>query len=186
MTANGWRKRQIMQWIPSEKKEQQEQKPKQKPVVFFRTDNGWRKEAFEKTLVKNVPLDTIPPEPKPHVWFDFSNCDKYRSKEEFEKTLVPLDATSPQRQPGQESVAWEVQAQLRPLYIDGADLSLDVVEQLHQWARQCVTDEREECAKVCEDSIDSIFEFSDEIVKKTARNVCINLAKGIRARGNDA
>ena len=88
--------------------------------------------------------------------------------------------------PEQESVAWEVQAQLRPLYIDGADLSLDVVEQIHQWARQCVTDEREACAKMCEDSIDAIFEFSDEIVKETARNVCINLAKGIRARGNDA
>ena len=56
-------------------------KPKQEPVVFFRTDNGWRKEEFEKTLVKKVPLDTTPPEP--HVWFDFSN--------------VPLDATSPQR-----------------------------------------------------------------------------------------
>lgn len=47
-------------------------------------------------------------------------------------------------------------------------------------------EEREACAKVCEDSIDAIFEFSDEIVKETARNVCINLAKGIRARGNDA
>ena len=31
----------------------------------------------------------------------------------------------------------------------------------------------------------AIFEFSDEIVKETARNVCINLAKGIRARGNE-
>ena len=100
-----------MQWIPSEKKEQSDAlfdgqvtdvylidghalppsaihealaqpKPKQKPVVFFRTDNGWRKEEFEKTLVKNVPLDTTPPEP--HVWFDFSN--------------VPLDAAPPQRE----------------------------------------------------------------------------------------
>ena len=99
-----------MQWVPSEKKEQSDAlfdgqvtdvylidghalppsaihealaqpKPKQEPVVFFRTDNGWRKEEFEKTLVKKIPLDTTPP--KPHVWFDFSN--------------VPLDATSPQR-----------------------------------------------------------------------------------------
>ena len=70
-----------MQWIPSEKKEQQEQESKLKRFVFFKTDNGWRKEEFEKTLVKKVPLDTTPP--KPHVWFDFSN--------------VPLDATSPQR-----------------------------------------------------------------------------------------
>ena len=106
MTAYGWRKRQIMQWIPSEKKDridkflqgedyrvmylkvrdelaELQQRTEQKPVVFFRTDNGWRKEEFEKTLVKKVPLDTTPPEPKPHVWFDFSN--------------VPLDAAPPQR-----------------------------------------------------------------------------------------
>jgi len=75
---------------------EQEQESKLKPFVFFKTDNGWRKEEFEKTLVKKVPLDTTPPEP--HVWFDFSNCDKYRSKEEFEKTLVPLDATPPKRE----------------------------------------------------------------------------------------
>ena len=71
-----------MQWVPSEKKEQQEQESKLKRFVFFKTDNGWRKEEFEKTLVKKVPLDTTPP--TPHVWFDFSN--------------VPLDATSPQRE----------------------------------------------------------------------------------------
>lgn len=88
MTAYGWRKRQIMQWIPSEKKEQPEQESKLKRFVWFKTANGWRKEVFEKTLVKKVPLDTAPPEPKPHVWFDFSNCDRYSSKEEFEKTLL--------------------------------------------------------------------------------------------------
>ena len=103
-----------MQWIPEEKKEQSDAlfdgqvtdvylidghalppsaihealaqpKPKQEPVVFFKTDNGWRKEEFEKTLVKKVPLDTTPP--PPHVWFDFSYCDRYSSKERFEKTL---------------------------------------------------------------------------------------------------
>jgi len=63
-------------------------KPEPKPHVWFKTGNGWRKEEFEKTLVKKVPLDTTPPEPKPHVWFDFSNCDRYSSKEEFEKTLL--------------------------------------------------------------------------------------------------
>ena len=88
MPANGWRKRQVMQWIPSEKKEQPEQESKLKRFVWFKTANGWRKEEFEKTLVKKVPLDTAPPEPKPHVWFDFSNCDSYSSKEEFEKTLL--------------------------------------------------------------------------------------------------
>ena len=72
-----------MQWVPNEKKEQPEQESKLKRFVWFKTANGWRKEEFEKTLVKKVPLDTTPPEPKPHVWFDFSN--------------VPLDATSPQR-----------------------------------------------------------------------------------------
>ena len=112
-----------MQWIPtSEKKEQSDalfdgqvtdvylidghalppsaihdalarSKPKQEPVVFFRTDNGWRKEKVEKTLVKKVPLDTTPP--TPHVWFDFSNCNSYSSKEEFEKTLLN---TVPQRE----------------------------------------------------------------------------------------
>ena len=70
-----------MQWIPSEKKEQPEQESKLKRFVWFKTANGWRKEEFEKTLVKKIPLDTTPS--KPHVWFDFSN--------------VPLDATSPQR-----------------------------------------------------------------------------------------
>jgi len=87
-----------MQWVPNEKKEQPEQESKLKRFVWFKTANGWRKEEFEKTLVKKVPLDTTPPEPKPHVWFDFSNCDRYSSKEEFEKTLVPLDATPPQRE----------------------------------------------------------------------------------------
>ena len=55
-----------------------------------------------------------------------------------------------------------------------------------KFAALVAAEEREACAKMCEDSIDAIFEFSDEIVKETARNVCINLAKGIRARGNDA
>jgi hypothetical protein len=125
MPVKGWRKRQIMQWVPSEKKEQPEegdyievtarwgkrfvemldpikgngdiarfyfdppqpeQESKLKRFVWFKTANGWRKEEFEKTLVKKVPLDNTPP--KPHVWFDFSNCDRYSSKEEFEKTLL--------------------------------------------------------------------------------------------------
>ena len=59
-------------------------------------------------------------------------------------------------------------------------------EHLEKLAELIAAEEREACAKMCEDSIDAIFEFSDEIVKETAHNVCINLAKGIRARGNDA
>ena len=52
-------------------------------------------------------------------------------------------------------------------------------------AKKSVAAEREACAKLCEEAIKSIFEFSDEIVKETALNVCTNLAKGIRARGNE-
>ena len=58
-------------------------------------------------------------------------------------------------------------------------------EEIEQFINTIRSDERDACAKVCEDSVDAIFEFSDEIVKETARNVCINLAKGIRARGNE-
>tara|TARA_R110000868_G_scaffold165672_1_gene399248 strand:- start:75 stop:350 length:276 start_codon:yes stop_codon:yes gene_type:complete len=56
---------------------------------------------------------------------------------------------------------------------------------IEKFAALVAAEEREACTKMCEDSIDAIFEFSDEIVKETARNVCINLAKGIRARGNE-
>lgn len=56
---------------------------------------------------------------------------------------------------------------------------------LEKFAELIAAEEREACAKVCEDSIGAIFEFSDQIVKETARNVCINLAIGIRARGNE-
>ena len=43
--------------------------------------------------------------------------------------------------------------------------------------------EREQCAKVCEDAISSIWEFDPEYVNEVACNVCTNLAKKIRARG---
>ena len=62
---------------------------------------------------------------------------------------------------------------------------VESAEDIEKFAALVAAEEREACAKVCEDSIDAIFEFSDEIVKETARNVCINLAKGIRARGNE-
>ena len=60
-----------------------------------------------------------------------------------------------------------------------------LTDPLRNAIRQAIKREREECAKLCEEAIKSIFEFSDEIVKKTARNVCTNLAKGIRARGKE-
>lgn len=59
------------------------------------------------------------------------------------------------------------------------------LNEIEKFAALVAAAEREACAKVCEDSINAIFEFSDEIVKETAHNVCINLAKGIRARGNE-
>ena len=62
---------------------------------------------------------------------------------------------------------------------------VESAEDIEKFAALVAAEEREACAKMCEDSIDAIFEFSDEIVKETARNVCINLAKGIRARGNE-
>jgi len=65
------------------------------------------------------------------------------------------------------------------------DQELYIPKLMEKFAELIAAEEREACAKVCEDSIDAIFEFSDEIVKETARNVCINLAKGIRARGNE-
>lgn len=72
----------FIKWVNARISTPPQPKPKQEPVVFFKTDNGWRKEEFEKTLVKKVPLDTTPP--KPHVWFDFSN--------------VPLDTAPPKRE----------------------------------------------------------------------------------------
>ena len=40
--------------------------------------------------------------------------------------------------------------------------------------------ERERCAKVCDVTRESIFEFSDTAVKETGHNVCTNLAAAIR------
>jgi hypothetical protein len=42
--------------------------------------------------------------------------------------------------------------------------------------------EREACAQVCVDAIASIRGFGTEDAKQTGINVCINLAKAIRAR----
>lgn len=79
-----------------------------------------------------------------------------------------------------EQVAWEVQAQLRPLYINGADLSLDVVGQIYQWAMQCVADEREACA------MEADYEAARWSYAPECREPCESIAIAIRARGNDA
>jgi hypothetical protein len=53
---------------------------------------------------------------------------------------------------------------------------------LRTWQR-AIQAEREECAKVCEKAIASIWEYSPEDVKQTGTTVCNNLANAIRARG---
>jgi hypothetical protein len=57
-------------------------------------------------------------------------------------------------------------------------------DNLERFAALVAAAEREECAKVCEKAIASIWEFSPEDVKQTGTNVCNNLAAAIRARGN--
>jgi hypothetical protein len=50
-------------------------------------------------------------------------------------------------------------------------------------AGMAVDAEREACAQVCVDAIGSIRGFGTEDAKQTGINVCSNLAKAIRARG---
>lgn len=57
MTAQGWRKRQIMQWVPSEKKEQPEQKPVANGII--RTLISVDKDGIETW--KHEPFYTSPP-----------------------------------------------------------------------------------------------------------------------------
>ena len=154
--------------------------PEQEPVAWqvkYRDDEGipqiaWfphpvhSKSPLAKRPYTEEPLYTTPPQRKPE-------------QESDDLTIAYMtgfhagkNKDAPQPKPEQESVAWEVQAQLRPLYIDGADLSLDVVEQIHQWATQCVTDEREACAKTVEQAgIDGFGTLA--------------AAAAIRARGNE-
>ena len=51
-------------------------------------------------------------------------------------------------------------------------------------AGMAVDAERERCAQVCVDAIASIRGFGTEGAKQAGINVCNNLAKAIRARGN--
>ena len=57
-------------------------------------------------------------------------------------------------------------------------------EELRKMVEIAIADEREACAKVCEDAISSIWEFHPEYVNQVGKNVCHNLAAAIRARGN--
>lgn len=55
-------------------------------------------------------------------------------------------------------------------------------EELARFATLVAAQEREACAKVCDESAASIWPYHDEIVKQTGLNVCENLAATIRAR----
>ena len=101
----------FIKWVNARISTPPQPKPKQEPVVFFKTDNGWRKEEFEKTLVKKVPLDTTPP--KPHVWFDFSNVPLDATPLQRKEALSQMagfyagkNKDAPQPKPEQELVAW--------------------------------------------------------------------------------
>ena len=61
----------------------------------------------------------------------------------------------------------------------------EAVEVVH-FAALVAAKEREACAKVCDKALESIWEYHSEDVKTTARNVCVNLAGGIRARGDQS
>lgn len=58
----------------------------------------------------------------------------------------------------------------------------EIFEKVFKTLVEAVEEECEACAKVCEDVIASIWEYSPEDVKNTGKNVCNNLAAAIRAR----
>lgn len=55
-------------------------------------------------------------------------------------------------------------------------------EWLERFAALVAAKEREACAQVCEQAINSIWDYAPEDVQRTGRNVCTNLANAIRAR----
>jgi hypothetical protein len=62
------------------------------------------------------------------------------------------------------------------------DCDRDMFEWLETFAKLIAEKEREECAKVCETAKEKIWEYHEENVKNASFNVCINIAKLIRAR----
>ena len=58
-------------------------------------------------------------------------------------------------------------------------------EEYCKFAELIAEKEREECAKVCETAKEKIWEYHEENVKNASFNVCINIAKLIRARGQE-
>jgi len=90
MTAKGWRKRQIMQWVPSEKKEQPDQEPDDLTIAYMA--------GFYDGKNKYAPQPK--PEQEPVAWFDPDACigDECRfCSAKTKSNNVPLYTTPPQR-----------------------------------------------------------------------------------------
>lgn len=68
-------------------------------------------------------------------------------------------------------------------YVTGHGVASATFGWLDRFAGLVAAREREQCAKVCEDAISSIWEFHPEYVNQVGKNVCNNLAAKIRARG---
>jgi 4-aminobutyrate aminotransferase-like enzyme len=64
------------------------------------------------------------------VWFDFSNCDRYSSKEEFEKTLLN---NVPQRK--WVGLTEEEIDRLNFLLVEGCQCSLGYVDNVEEFAQ---------------------------------------------------
>ena len=60
------------------------------------------------------------------------------------------------------------------------------IEYAETFAKLVAAKEREECAKVCDDAVFKIWEYDPVYLKLISRTVCTNLAKAIRARGEQA
>ena len=59
---------------------------------------------------------------------------------------------------------------------DGVYVLMDVASKWTAWQKAT-----ERAAKVCEDARDNIWEYHESVVKRTAQDVCENLAAAIRA-----
>ena len=69
-----------------------------------------------------------------------------------------------------------------PAYENGTALAIKLAKLV---AAKATAKEREACAKVCDDAIFKIWEYDPVYLKLISRTVCTNLAKAIRARGEE-
>lgn len=80
----------------------------------------------------------------------------------------------------------EIMEMARESWLDVYGLGHDrnsFVKALQDFENLVREDEREACAKVCDDALTKIWEYHSAEVKSAAGNVCTNLATAIRARG---